>query len=763
MREMLFLLVYGMLFIGCDCAYPKSRLVAKRFRDSKPVVIKSVTFTDHIKNHDSLLSLDVQSPKISPKDHVSSNLGVRQLNNNEFTFGSQVDIGPNSVPGNVKIIHGTPPQDFMDEFKTQTMFPPTRITTFFTAPSSPPDLTKKPTTQPPAPWMWYKKPKPTTSHPFHPTPTHRSLRPSPSVHRTVSPIPSRTPPHTPIPPQQGQHGHSSEAMVQPQRHPPGGLSTNVTGGPASQTQNPSALGSTENDKPTADGEVVLENAPNANQPPQNNSISVKPAVGVAAPPTSDKLKKPVTSDGSPVNLSNSVTTPNKTGGPPTPNLHKELPSVSVDAANISKPLTNDQNVSSTTSKDKAKSSSADTSATQSSQADSKLQHTASPVSSSQQVVEPLKNSNTTIITPVNVTSPMLEGATNMIHPSVAPAKIIRVKENSMYSNNQNLPPSIVLPVNIVHFSDRDSVNQSLTKSSTLEEEKVALQPNKASNAKNDTILQNPQNAHEQPLKWAVEHVDAAPAKILSVTYNSADEKLFSKSTANNISSFESVPKNISQPTKIQADNSTASNISVENTTQSTAIKPNSTTSYINASAHNTTNEQNIKSHNSSESENIESAKVGQISSVSFSTDEIKVEDTTETRWKPGMELPILRHPTIFGYNSLLHGAIRPTAKFRAKLMKDTKGETRQQFTDRPFSNYGHRGSSGVTDTSKNKRSKVTKHAASSLFLLPHRKQAFKRSPTASFTEIDELMKPTVPIARVLTTTKHDLCMDVLGY
>ncbi|XP_057289921.1 uncharacterized protein LOC130612599 isoform X1 [Hydractinia symbiolongicarpus] len=85
---------------------------------------------------------------------------------NEFTFNGRVHLDP-KYQGNVKIVHGTPPPEFLEAFATQ--FPPTRVTTPFKAPFTLPPghatgQPNLPTFKGGYPWIWYKnRKKPTTS------------------------------------------------------------------------------------------------------------------------------------------------------------------------------------------------------------------------------------------------------------------------------------------------------------------------------------------------------------------------------------------------------------------------------------------------------------------------------------------------------------------------------------------------------------------------------------------------------------------------
>ena len=80
----------------------------------------------------------------------------RQMN--EVTFNGKVSVDPRYAD-NVKIIHGTPPPDFVAAFATQ--LPPTRVTTpftpFFTLPPGHATMQADlPTFIQQYPWAWYK-------------------------------------------------------------------------------------------------------------------------------------------------------------------------------------------------------------------------------------------------------------------------------------------------------------------------------------------------------------------------------------------------------------------------------------------------------------------------------------------------------------------------------------------------------------------------------------------------------------------------------
>ena len=198
-----------------DPAIRKHTIKDKPTRSSRNIQTKSkLKKTQTMRSANYTVSV-LHSSKLNRRKQQDIPGNARQMN--EFQFNGHIKLDPNADISNVKIVHGTPPADFVAAFATQ--LPPTRITTpfkpFFELPPSHATLSYSfPTYKHSYPWAWYKERKyATTKHNnakhLHTTPRPTTLRlatktPNKEVDRktTQKPlIPTNTqPPHIAAPP-----------------------------------------------------------------------------------------------------------------------------------------------------------------------------------------------------------------------------------------------------------------------------------------------------------------------------------------------------------------------------------------------------------------------------------------------------------------------------------------------------------------------------------------------------------------------------------
>ena len=173
-----------------DAAIRKHTIKDKPTRSSRNILTKSkVTKTQAMGSVNYTVS-ELHSSKLNTRKQQDIPGNARQMN--EFQFNGHIKLDPNADISNVKIVHGTPPADFVAAFATQ--FPPTRITTpfkpFFELPPGHATLSSSlPTYKHSYPWAWYNERKYATTK--HNNAKHLHTTPRPTTHKLVTKTPNK--------------------------------------------------------------------------------------------------------------------------------------------------------------------------------------------------------------------------------------------------------------------------------------------------------------------------------------------------------------------------------------------------------------------------------------------------------------------------------------------------------------------------------------------------------------------------------------------
>ena len=173
-----------------DAAIRKHTIKDKPTRSSGNIQTKSkVTKTQTMRSVNYTVNA-IHSSKLNRRKQQDIPGNARQMN--EFHFNGHIKLDPSADISNVKIVHGTPPADFVAAFATQ--LPPTRITTpfkpFFELPPGHATLSSSlPTYKHSYPWAWYKERKYATTK--HDNAKHLHTTPRPTTLKLATKVPNK--------------------------------------------------------------------------------------------------------------------------------------------------------------------------------------------------------------------------------------------------------------------------------------------------------------------------------------------------------------------------------------------------------------------------------------------------------------------------------------------------------------------------------------------------------------------------------------------